>query len=141
MTTDAYPDRKYEGAVDQISPEANRQKATILVKVKILKPDGLLRPDMNATVAFVRSAAQSAAAGTSAASQPSAASVFVPSTAIRDGKVLHRRRRQSRAARRGGRTRQLRESVRVLKGLAAGDLVIINPPADLQPGKTVRRME
>ena len=27
VTTDAYPDRKYEGEVDLIAPEANRQKA------------------------------------------------------------------------------------------------------------------
>src|SRR5213079_3143211 len=53
VTTDAYPDRKYEGVVDLISPEANRQKATVQVRVKILNPDGLLKPDMNATVSFL----------------------------------------------------------------------------------------
>ena len=37
VTTDAYPDRKYEGDIDEISPEANRQKATVQVKVKILQ--------------------------------------------------------------------------------------------------------
>ena len=34
VTTDAYPDRKYEGYIYEISPEANRQKATVQVKVK-----------------------------------------------------------------------------------------------------------
>ena len=29
ITTDAYPDRKYEGKVELISPVANRQKATV----------------------------------------------------------------------------------------------------------------
>src|SRR4029077_8531773 len=29
IVTDAYPDRKYQGVVDLISPEANRQKATV----------------------------------------------------------------------------------------------------------------
>ncbi len=52
VTTDAYPDREYEGFIEEISPEANRQKATVQVKVKIQKPDEYLRPEMNASVAF-----------------------------------------------------------------------------------------
>ena len=39
VTTDAYPDRKYDGVIAEISPEANRAKATVQVKVQILKPD------------------------------------------------------------------------------------------------------
>jgi HlyD family secretion protein len=53
ITTDAYPDRQYRGYICQTSPEANRQKATVEVKVRIEKPDGLLRPDMNASVSFL----------------------------------------------------------------------------------------
>jgi HlyD family secretion protein len=53
VTTDAYADRKYDGVIDEISPEANRQKATVQVKVKVMNPDEYLRPDMNATVAFL----------------------------------------------------------------------------------------
>ena len=52
MTTDAFPDRKYDGFIKEISPEANRQKATVQIKVKISKPDEYLRPEMNASVAF-----------------------------------------------------------------------------------------
>lgn len=55
-TTDAYPDRKYKGSIEEISPEANRQKATVQVKVKIDDPDDYLRPDMNASVAFYNNA-------------------------------------------------------------------------------------
>ena len=53
VTTDAYPDRKYEGVINEISPEANRQKATVQVKVKVTNPDDYLRPEMNASVAFI----------------------------------------------------------------------------------------
>ncbi|HBY64389.1 MAG TPA: efflux RND transporter periplasmic adaptor subunit, partial [Solibacterales bacterium] len=56
VTTDAYPDKKYEGIIDEISPEANRQKATVQVKVKVLNPDEFLRPEMNASVAFISDA-------------------------------------------------------------------------------------
>jgi HlyD family secretion protein len=51
--TDAYPDKPYDCRVDEISPEANRQKATIQVKVKFLQPDKDIRPDMNARVTFL----------------------------------------------------------------------------------------
>ena len=41
ITTDAFPDRKYDGFIKEISPEANRQKATVQVKVKVAQPDDL----------------------------------------------------------------------------------------------------
>ena len=53
VTTDAFPDRKYDGVIAEMSPEANRQKATVQVKVQILKPDDFLRPEMNARSAFL----------------------------------------------------------------------------------------
>jgi HlyD family secretion protein len=58
VVTDAYPDRVYDCRVDEISPEANRQKATIQVKVKLLEPDEYIRPDMNARVTFLESSAK-----------------------------------------------------------------------------------
>ena len=42
VTVDAYPDRKYDGVIAEISPEANRPKATVQVKVQILNPDAYL---------------------------------------------------------------------------------------------------
>ena len=56
VTTDAYPDRKYQGTIQQVSPEADRSKATVQVKVQVKNPDGYLRPDMNATVNFYNDA-------------------------------------------------------------------------------------
>src|SRR6266849_4773671 len=53
VATDAFPDRKYDGIISEISPQANRQKATVQVKVQILNPDEYLRPEMNATVKFL----------------------------------------------------------------------------------------
>src|SRR6266849_7020149 len=45
VTVDAFPDRKYDGIISEISPQANRQKATVQVKVQILNPDEYLRPE------------------------------------------------------------------------------------------------
>ena len=95
MTTDAYPDKEYDGVIAQISPEANRQKATVQVKVQVLNPDKYpdmqLRPEMNATVKFL-------ADETPKMDCERPTGVYVPSTAIRDrdGKkiVLHRLQRQ-----------------------------------------------
>jgi HlyD family secretion protein len=65
VVTDAYPDRVYNCRVDEISPEANRQKATIQVKVKLSQPDDFIRPDMNARVTFLETAAASKSASES----------------------------------------------------------------------------
>ncbi|GAB4114781.1 MAG: efflux RND transporter periplasmic adaptor subunit [Acidobacteriota bacterium] len=59
MTPEAYPDREYKCVIDEISPEANRQKASIQVKVKILEPDSYLRPEMSARVTFLRKEGES----------------------------------------------------------------------------------
>ena len=54
--TDAYPDRMYKCRVYEISPEANRQKATVQVKVKFLEPDQYVKPEMNARVTLLAEA-------------------------------------------------------------------------------------
>jgi len=81
VTTDAFPDRKYEGFIKEISPEANRQKATVQIKVKVVKPDQFLRPEMNASVAFLSDDAP-------AAQSDAKPVVIAPSTAVRDGAVF-----------------------------------------------------
>jgi HlyD family secretion protein len=57
--TDAFPDHVYKCRVDEIAPEANRQKATVQVKVKFLEPDNLVKPEMNARVTFLAPADKS----------------------------------------------------------------------------------
>ncbi len=52
---DAYPDRRYRGRVDRVWPTANRQKATVEVRVKLLDPDAMLRPEMGVRVVFLAS--------------------------------------------------------------------------------------
>jgi HlyD family secretion protein len=53
MTPEAFPDRDYACEIDEISPEADRVKASIQVKVKVLRPDDYLRPEMSARVTFL----------------------------------------------------------------------------------------
>ena len=82
ITTDAFPDRKYDGFIKEISPEANRQKATVQIKVKVVKPDDYLRPEMNASVAF--SPMKSRKRPLRAAKPV----IMVPASAVRDGAVF-----------------------------------------------------
>jgi HlyD family secretion protein len=133
VTTDAYPDRKYDGVIDEISPEANRQKATVQVKVKILSPDDYLRPEMNASVAFVAEGKP----GPAAAAAPGKRIVYVPASAIREDKVfiVLDGKAVVRTVKTAGSTAQ---GIRVEGGLNGGEELILNPPADLKEGTKVR---
>jgi HlyD family secretion protein len=135
ITTDAYPDRKYQGEIIEISPEANRQKATVQVKVKVLKPDEYLRPEMNASVAFYTPEKP----GEKGANQASAAKplITIPSSAVRDGAVFmvvdgRAVRRQVQVS---GTSQQ---GATISNGLIGGEDLIVNPPADLKDGQKVR---
>jgi HlyD family secretion protein len=130
ITTDAYPDRKYEGAIDEVSPEADRAKATVQVKVKVTNPDDYLRPDMNATVAFYDEAK-------AAANEPAKRIVVVPQGAVQNGSVYvmvngHARKRPVTV---GGTSSR---GVLVESGLIGGEDLIMNPPANLKDGQNVR---
>jgi HlyD family secretion protein len=139
VTTDAFPDRKYDGFIKEISPEANRQKATVQIKVKISRPDAYLRPEMNASVAFAaeeRPAANPANPGSAgdAAAKPV---VIVPAAVLRDGAVfvLLDGKALRRAVKTGATSTQ---GVRVEQGLVGGEDLITNPPPGLKDGDKVR---
>jgi HlyD family secretion protein len=51
---EAYPEKSFDGVVAEISPEANRQKGTLQIKVGIKAPDKHLTPELTAKVEFLR---------------------------------------------------------------------------------------
>jgi len=133
VNTDAFPDRKYEGFIKEVSPEANRQKATVQVKVKIVKPDDYLRPEMNASVAFISD--EKPATTTEAPSKPV---VLVSAGAVKDGAVFVVL--DGKAVRRTVKTGAVSpQGVRIEAGLIGGEDVIVNPPAGLKNGDKVRQ--
>src|SRR5579864_7759517 len=77
LSTDAYPDREYKGVINEIAPMANRQKATVQVKVKVLNPDDYLRPEENANVRFLADEKH-------AASSTVSSGAVVPTSAMHD---------------------------------------------------------
>ncbi|HMZ52926.1 MAG TPA: efflux RND transporter periplasmic adaptor subunit, partial [Candidatus Sumerlaeota bacterium] len=58
VTLDAYSKKSYEAYIREIAPEADRQKATIQVKVAITNADNLVRPEMGARVDFLAGGAE-----------------------------------------------------------------------------------
>jgi HlyD family secretion protein len=60
ITLDAYPDASFRGAVRLIVPTADRQRATVQVKVSILEHDPRILPEMGARVEFLEPARRDA---------------------------------------------------------------------------------
>jgi len=134
ITTDAFPDRKYDGFIKEISPEANRQKATVQIKVKVVKADEYLRPEMNASVAFLSDGKRERADSAASA----APVVMIPATAVKDNAVFVYL--DGRAVRRQVRTGAVSgANVRVESGLIGGEDLIANPPPGLKSGDKVRQ--
>jgi HlyD family secretion protein len=136
VTTDAYPDKKYDGEIAQISPEANRQKATVQVKVQVLNPgkypDVFLRPEMNATVKFLADEQKSTGAQQSG--------VFVPASAVRDhdGKKVVFLAFDGKARMREVHELSQRTDGFLVDGLVGGESVITKAPQDLKDGDTIK---
>ncbi len=134
---DAYPEYSYSGAVLRIWPTANRQKATVEVRVGFDVPDQRLRPEMGVRVVFTRGA-EGVSAPASASARPV---ILVPRTAVvtiegrpcvflleRD---VARQREVVLGEERSGR-------VVIESGLVSGDRVVDAPPESLQDGERVR---
>jgi HlyD family secretion protein len=129
VSVDAFPDRKYDGVIAEISPEANRQKATVQVKVQILNPDEFLRPEMNASVRFLPKEGEVRSSG-----------VFVPTAAVRSdgakkyvfvvtGNRVDRRDVSVAGPRSGG---------FAVEGVKEGDILVTTAPATLKDSNTVK---
>src|SRR5579862_2493918 len=136
VTTDAYPDKEYDGVIAQISPEANRQKATVQVKVQLLNPgkypDVQLRPEMNATVRFLANEQPKGTKGPSG--------VFVPATAMRDkdGKKIVFIAYNGKAVAREVHITGQRADGALVDGLVGGESVITTAPATLKDGDKIK---
>lgn len=131
-TLDAYPDWAIPAHVIAIIPTADRQKATVEVRVGFDELDPRILPDMGVKVAF-QEAGGPVASGS--------AGVVIPQSAMIDdggrkyvllvaGQAVERRAIAT-AGERG-------KDIIVTSGLAAGEKVIINPPAGLKSGDRVR---
>lgn len=134
---DAFPDRAYEGRVDRIWPMADRQRATVEVRVAFLTPDEHLRPEMGVRVVFL----DPGVSATQAAAEPV---VRVPAAALvrRDGGTLVFVLEGDRARLRPvevASSDSARADLRA--GVADGELVVLEPPSSMKDGTRVRTVQ
>jgi len=129
---DAYPDWQIPARVITMIPSADRQKATVLVRIAFLELDPRILPDMGVKVTFLRENEDTA---------PAARPVtLAPKAAIKtDGKqsyvfVVVNDRADRRAITTGGTDG---ERVEVIAGLNPGDRVVVSPPTGLSAGALV----
>lgn len=126
---DAYPDWKIPCKVKAIIPTADRQKATVKVRVAFDQLDPRLLPQMGVKVAFQ-----------SSPGEMGRAAVLVPRSAVRNerGQDVVYIVTRGTAERRAVKTGTVQDGqVAVLAGLAGGDRIIINPPPGIEEGGQV----
>ncbi|MGA2409297.1 MAG: efflux RND transporter periplasmic adaptor subunit [Candidatus Binataceae bacterium] len=131
VVLDAYTDRSFNAQVVKIYPEADRQKGTVKVEVRILQPDlAIVRPEMSAKIIFL-------AAPVDPSQQPT---VIIPkNTAIKTGSesfvwtvrdgIAHRTPIVT--------GREFENGVEVKSGLGGGENIIVTPPDNLTDGQPV----
>jgi RND family efflux transporter MFP subunit len=133
---DAFPDQGYPGRVRQIWPTADRQKATVELRIDFLERDERILPEMGVRVVFVGEQASQ--------DEPSEPVVVVPERALLDGDepavFVHRDGRIRRQAVQLGGSRPGGRRV-VLAGLDGSESVVLDPSAKLSDGQQVRLRE
>jgi RND family efflux transporter MFP subunit len=131
-TLDAYPGWQIPATVRTVIPTADRQKATVKVRLTFDELDPRILPDMGVKVAFQEPDRQ--------VEEAPSAQCLVPRRAVRDdgGQAVVFQLRDGVAERRAVTLgRQLGADVEVLGGLSAGATVVLDPPPELSDGDPV----
>jgi HlyD family secretion protein len=131
VTVDAFPGRKWRGVVRQIIPTADRAKATVKVKVKILDPGDRLLPEMSATAAFLERER-------SEAELRETPRIWLPAAAVTGGRVavVGDEKRVALRPVTTGATHEGR--IEITGGLKGGEHIVISSPRALKDGELVR---
>jgi HlyD family secretion protein len=132
---DAYPDWEIPSKVRTIIPSADRQKATVKVRISFLKLDPRILPDMGIKVTFLGAETEKKPGSDNAPAAP-----LVSQSAVRDdgGKKIvflvkddHLERRAVTIGGNHG------SDAEILAGLNVGDTVVTKGPQDLRDGQVV----
>jgi RND family efflux transporter MFP subunit len=130
---DAYPDWEIPSRVRTIIPSADRQKATVKVRISFLKLDPRILPDMGIKVTFL-SAEQKKPAGADVAA------ILIPQSAVHEenGKKIVFLVKDDKAERRAVTLGGSRGSdTVVIAGVSVGDTVVVKGPENLRDGQAV----
>ncbi len=132
---DAYPDWTIPAHVITVIPTADRQKATVKVRLAFEELDPRLLPDMGVKVAFL------ADPGEAAGGAPGKPELVVPRAAVRKNGdqdvvfIVHGDRVERRSIRLSP---TVGDEAVVVSGLTGGEQVVVEGPADLADGDAVR---
>jgi RND family efflux transporter MFP subunit len=129
---DAYPDWKIPCRVRTIIPTADRQKATVEVRIAFDKLDPRILPDMGVKVTFLGEEEKP--------ENKAPAGVMVPQNAVRDESgqkivFLVKSDHLERHAVKVGATRGAQ--TQILAGLTPGDTVVVGGPGNMRDGEAV----
>lgn len=131
-TLDAYAGWRIPGKVIAIIPTADRQKATVKVRVGFDQLDERILPEMGVKVAFQSAGGEDAA--------PAQQSVVVPKDTVqnRDNRDFVWIARDEKVERRAVTVAQTTgDESTIVAGLTGGEKVVLNPPADLTEGARI----
>ena len=134
ITLDAFPEKRYRGAVHMIVPTADRAKATVMTKVRFIDKDERVLPEMSAKVTFLSEEITE----TQINSKPK---LTINPAAVVDRNqtkvvyVLKDERVEERPVTLGS---MVGGVIEVTQGLKSGEQVVVNPPPDLQTGARVK---
>ena len=136
-TLDAYPDWQSPSKVRTVIPTADRQKATVKVRISFDHLDPRILPDMGVKVAFLDTSERDANKSKSANAAPQ---TLIPQDAViqDSGKpvvfVVHDAKVERRAVSLGG---NRGSDVEVFAGINSGESVVVKPPPGLRDGDLV----
>jgi HlyD family secretion protein len=131
---DAYPDWHIPSKVRTVIPTADRQKATVKVRISFDALDPRILPDMGVKVAFL---AEERPGGP----QSALPRALIPGTAVRDegGKKVVFVVRDGRLERRAVTLGEDRGTdIEVMAGVSAGESVLVGGPEGLRDGQRVK---
>jgi RND family efflux transporter MFP subunit len=132
---DAFPDSRFRGMVHMIVPTADRTKATVLVKVRFMDKDNRILPEMSAKVAFL--------------SREVREDEKKPRTALNPAAITDRNGKKSVYLIKENRVvetevalgEKLGDTVEVLRGVKAGERVVLKPLDKMRNGSRIKIAE
>jgi HlyD family secretion protein len=129
---DAYPDWRIPAHVITVIPTADRQKATVKVRIGFDGKDPRILPDMGVKVAFIDSGPVAAQAQT----------VIVPKSAVRrdaEQDIVFVVSGDNRVERRAVKVASTEgDDVKLLSGVSEGENVVVEGPAELKDGDVAK---
>jgi HlyD family secretion protein len=131
VSVDAFPNRKWKGVLRQIIPTADRAKATVQVKVKIIDPSDRLLPEMSASVSFLQSERTDA-------EMHEPARLWVPASAVADGNVAVVDAEKHVALRRVTTGAVREQRIEITNGIKSGDRIVTTGAESLKDGQLIR---